>query len=124
MTVRTVQTHNTFSGAVMTVGSVGSVGSLHIHMGLCPRYDVPMADSHTCSVEGCHNPATFEVLLYDEYRNGEVFEEIDFTCPLLCDDHKKENEAGADGPQTPRRVTSYPFTNRQGAQGFSKYRRL
>jgi len=77
----------------------------------------------TCSVDGCEEAAAFEVLLYDEYRSGEVFEERDFTCPFLCEDHQQENEAGAKGPRTPRRVTSYPFTNRHGAQGFSKYRR-
>jgi len=49
-----------------------------------------MSEIPTCSVDGCEEPAAFEVLLYDEYR----------------------------------RVTSYPFTNRHGAQGFSKYRKL
>lgn len=84
-----------------------------------------MLDTPTCSVNGCREPAAFEVLLYDLYANGEIFEEeADFTCRFLCEEHHRENEAGARGPRTLRQVTSYPFTNRHGAQGFSKYRHL
>lgn len=78
----------------------------------------------TCSVRGCDNEAAFEAMLYDKYATGEVFEERDHYCPFLCEEHHRENEAGAKGTRTPRDVTDYPFTNRHGAQGFTTYRPL
>lgn len=75
-----------------------------------------------CSVEGCNESAAFEVLLYDRYSDGVVFCEQDFTCPYLCERHQADNEAHAQGERRPRGFVSYPFTNQEGAQGFTKYR--
>lgn len=77
-----------------------------------------------CCVDKCNESADFEVLLYDEYIGGETFEEQDYTCPFLCEHHKDENEARARGSKRPRDVTDYPFSNRHGAQGVTKYRKL
>jgi len=77
-----------------------------------------------CSVGGCNEAAAFEVLLYDRYSDGVVFSEPDFTCPYLCEGHQIENEANAHGERKPRGLVSYPFTNQEGAQGFTKYRSL
>jgi|GEM_PF-697774 len=75
----------------------------------------------TCSVEGCTRPADFQVILYDEYSDGTVFYEQDFTCPFLCQFHRDENEKRAQGKRVPRGVGVYPYTNQHGAQGYTKY---
>jgi hypothetical protein len=77
-----------------------------------------------CSVKGCAAPADVEVLLCDEYVDGEKFREQDFTCPHLCEQHRQENEKQAVGIRRPRGVVDYPYTNAHGAQGWSEYRRL
>ncbi len=81
---------------------------------------------HQCAAPGCSTVATVEVYLYDVYANstGEVFFEIDSTCPFLCTEHLMENEKGAKGERKPRGCTTYPFSNSQGAQGFTIYRSL
>jgi hypothetical protein len=81
-------------------------------------------DAIKCRVPGCTADATVEALVYDVYRNGSVFEEPDMDCPCMCEAHRAENEAKAVGPRTPRNVTSYPYTNRRGAQGYTVYRKL
>jgi hypothetical protein len=75
-----------------------------------------------CSVKDCGSPAEFEVYLYDYYpwQNEEFFEQ-DYTCPFLCHRHLDENEEGAKGVREPRGYVRYPFTNRHGAQGYTKY---
>lgn len=75
-----------------------------------------------CSVENCTNPAEFEVVLYDFYENhNEIFYEQDYTCPFLCNTHLEQNESEAVGERVPRGDVHYPYTNRHGAQGYSKY---
>ena len=75
-----------------------------------------------CSVEGCDSKADYEVVLYDYYQSySEAFYEQDFTCPFLCQKHMDENEANAKGERRPRGVVYYPYTNKDGAQGYSKY---
>jgi hypothetical protein len=78
-----------------------------------------------CSVEGCKNPAYVEVVLYDVYLADQgVFFEQDFTCPYLCAAHMAENEEKARGVREPRGHVSYPFSNKENAQGFTIYRPL
>ncbi|WP_255080783.1 restriction endonuclease [Lacihabitans sp. CCS-44] len=75
-----------------------------------------------CSVECCTNPAKFEVVLYDFYKSyNETFYEQDYTCPFLCEEHLEMNESQAVGERIPRGHVDYPFTNKHGAQGYSKY---
>ena len=81
----------------------------------------PLTPQTTCSVEGCNRPVDFEVILYDEYDNGVVFYEQDFTCPFLCQFHRDENEKNAVGERVPRGCVEYPYTNGEGAQGYTKY---
>lgn len=77
-----------------------------------------------CRVEGCSQDATHEVLLYDEYPGGEEFCEQDFTCPFLCLEHQQENEQKARGIREPRGFVRYPYSNKHGAQGYTRYRLL
>ena len=78
-----------------------------------------------CGVKGCRNPAYVEVILYDIYPSEEkVFFQQDFTCPFLCGEHMVENERKAKGKREPRGYVSYPFTNKESAQGFTIYRPL
>jgi hypothetical protein len=78
-----------------------------------------------CSVKNCTRKADYRVILYDVYVNEEeVFYENDFTCPLLCASHMAENERQARGVRKPRGDISYPYTNQQGAQGFTIYQPL
>jgi hypothetical protein len=78
-----------------------------------------------CHVENCHNEAVVEVLLYDKYaHNDEEFLERDFTCPFLCLSHQIENERLARGEKRPRGYVRYPYSNKHGAQGYTKYRIL
>jgi hypothetical protein len=74
-----------------------------------------------CSVPGCQARPKVEVRLYDVYPDGTIFNQIDFTAPFLCGDHLSENEAGAKGERRPRGMTNYPFTNKEGALGFTIY---
>ena len=81
-------------------------------------------NSKSCSVSGCRDKAAVEVILYDLYRDGEVFFEQDNTCPHLCRTHMLENEQGAVGERKPRAIIDYPHSNRNGAQGFTIYKPL
>lgn len=74
-----------------------------------------------CYVEDCRADACFEVFLHDEYVDGVVFHEQDFTCPFLCATHKDENERAAKGIRGPRQVVDYPHTNKHRALGWSVY---
>lgn len=77
-----------------------------------------------CSVEDCGQPAEYEVVLYDYYdffEDPETFYEQDYTCPFLCQQHLDINEKNARGERRPRGMVYYPYTNRHGAQGYSKY---
>jgi len=76
-----------------------------------------------CSAMDCDQPAEYEVYLYDYYPQpiNEEFFEQDSTCPFLCDDHMRENEERAVGDRIPRGRVAYPYTNRNGAQGYSRY---
>ena len=70
--------------------------------------------------------ALFEVYLYDWYPTlsdeppREFFEQ-DFTCPYLCRVHANENEWRAQSERVPRGYVRYPFTNQNGARGYTKY---
>ena len=75
-----------------------------------------------CSVENCNSKADYEVVLYDYYQSySETFYKQDYTCPFLCQKHLEENENKAQGERRPRGTVHYPFTNKHGAQGYSKY---
>lgn len=89
------------------------------------RY-VPYEPGTLCRKPGCTRPADFEVYLYDWYPTysedaPEEFFEQDYTCPYLCKVHANENEWRAQGKRLPRGYVQYPFTNRNGAQGYTKY---
>ncbi len=77
-----------------------------------------------CSVSGCTKSADVAVHLFDLYPNGELFDEQDTSCPFLCTSHMLENERGARGERRPRGSVEYPFTNQEGAQGFTIYREI
>lgn len=75
-----------------------------------------------CSVQGCSNLAEYEVILYDYYPSvNDTFYEQDYTCPFICQIHLDLNEEMAVGTRKPRGIVHYPFTNRNCAQGYSKY---
>lgn len=76
----------------------------------------------TCSVPECSEPAEYEVYLYDfyAYLNKEFFQQ-DFTCPFLCREHMEQNEREIQGERRPRTCPNYPFSNRNLAQGYTKY---
>ncbi|HEY9060504.1 MAG TPA: restriction endonuclease [Pseudobacteroides sp.] len=78
-----------------------------------------------CSVNGCERLAEYEVYLYDYYRIvDEEFYQQDYTCPFICSHHMAENEEKAKGERKPRGYVSYPFSNKHGAQGYTKYEPL
>lgn len=83
-----------------------------------------MRQRRICSVPDCNKSADFEVFLYDKYSNGSEFLEQDNTCPFLCKAHAEKNENSARGRREPRRVVNYPFSNRHGAQGYTKYKQI
>ena len=75
---------------------------------------------HTCFI--CDAPASVEVMLYDVYSDGTIFSETDFTCPYLCEAHRIENESSRVGNKVPRGVALYKYSNKNGAQGYTKYK--
>lgn len=80
-----------------------------------------------CAVPGCTSQAVVEVRLYDVYLSCdevEIFDQRDFTCPFLCAQHVQENEQSSRGERKPRAIVRYPYSNQQGAQGFTIYRSL
>jgi hypothetical protein len=78
-----------------------------------------------CSVDGCKRKPYVEVILYDFYDfANETFYEQDYSCPFLCLEHMQINEEKATGSRVPRGNVHYPYTNKDGAQGFSKYNPL
>ncbi|MFJ1470124.1 hypothetical protein [Massilia orientalis] len=86
-------------------------------------------DGHTvrlgCAVHGCTRDAAVEVRLFDLYERTDgvrIFDQQDYTCPYLCDEHVAENERGAIGTRAPRDITQYPFSNQHRAQGVTTYR--
>jgi hypothetical protein len=82
---------------------------------------------NTCSVKNCTRKADYRVILYDVYLypgQEEVFFETDSTCPFICTAHMAENERQAKGERRPRGDTLYPYTNNNGAQGFTIYQPL
>lgn len=75
-----------------------------------------------CSVKNCRREAEYRVILYDVYLlEEETFFEQDFTCPFICGHHMAENEQRAKGERKPRGFVSYPYTNKNKAQGFTIY---
>jgi len=77
-----------------------------------------------CSVNDCNKSAEYEVVLYDFYdfvEESETFYEQDYTCPFLCKIHLDINEKYSNGERRPRAMVTYPYTNKDGAQGYSKY---
>jgi hypothetical protein len=90
-------------------------------MNSTPRYKLYTAGTK-CSVEGCSYEATHEVYLYDYYaHSNEEFFQQDFTCPFICSEHLEQNEREMVGERIPRGSPRYPFTNKQWAQGYTKY---
>jgi len=78
-----------------------------------------------CAVPGCTSDAAVEVRLFDLYElpdGVEIFDQRDYTCPYLCNEHVAENERRAIGTRAPRDVTRYPFSNQHKAQGVTTYR--
>ncbi|MEQ7050725.1 restriction endonuclease [Paenibacillaceae sp. P-4] len=76
-----------------------------------------------CSVDACSEIADYEVFLYDYYAPpiNQEFMAQDFTCPYLCEHHMNENEKHSKGKKVPRGSVIYPYTNKNQAQGYSKY---
>lgn len=75
-----------------------------------------------CSVPGCSSAAEYRVMLYDFYpRIADVFIQQDHTCPFICREHADKNERDAHGERRPRGSVGYPYTNQEGAQGFTIY---
>ncbi|MBO1628242.1 restriction endonuclease [Bacillus arachidis] len=75
-----------------------------------------------CTVDGCENRADYEVYLYDYYDfMNEEFLEQDYTCPFICEEHMQVNESSARGERKPRGIVHYPYTNKGGAQGYTRY---
>jgi hypothetical protein len=74
-----------------------------------------------CSVPGCARDATVSVRLFDVYPDGMVFNQEDFTCPFMCQEHVRQNEAQAVGERKGRGNVTYPHSNREGAVGFTVY---
>jgi len=77
-----------------------------------------------CAVPSCEADAAYEVILYDFYPGlgaRALFWEQDSTCPYICWTHAEQNEAQAKGAREPRGLVHYPYTNRNGARGFSIY---
>jgi hypothetical protein len=87
-----------------------------------PKKYYPYEPRTPCSVDECTRDADCEVYLYDYYNPhiGEFYEQ-DFTCPFLCKTHMQENERRAVGDRIPRGMVHYPYSNRHGAQGYTKY---
>jgi hypothetical protein len=84
--------------------------------------------THKCAVPGCGEEACVEVRLYDLYigrgYEPEVFNERDYTCPYLCEQHLLENEEKAEGERKARGYVKYPYSNQMSALGFTIYRDL
>lgn len=96
------------------------------HSSHCPQAfqrDVDTMIATKCAIQGCTNSAEFEVYLYDYYASpiNKEFMEQDFTCPYLCEDHMNLNETLAIGKKEPRGTVSYPYSNKNKAQGYTKY---
>ncbi|MCY1009315.1 protein kinase [Nannocystis pusilla] len=84
----------------------------------------PRNEPAKCSVRGCPHLADFEVFLYDRYSTGAEFLEQDYTCPFLCRAHAEENEWRAHGRRVARGNVRYEYSNRHGAQGYTKYKQI
>lgn len=75
-----------------------------------------------CSAPECDHLAEYEVYLYDYYPSQDMeFFEQDYTCSFLCTVHMEENERDAKGDRKPRGYVDYPFSNKNHAQGYTKY---
>lgn len=75
-----------------------------------------------CSVSECAETPFVEVILYDYYDFAkETFYQQHYICPFLCEKHMNINEEKAVGERMPRGIVQYPYSNKDGAQGFSKY---
>ncbi|SFS82869.1 restriction endonuclease [Paenibacillus sp. 453mf] len=98
----------------------------HSHSSSCPyiidSYN-QQAENITCYIDGCLQVADYEVYLYDYYAPpiNQEFMELDFTCPYLCEHHMSENERQAIGKRVPRGSVTYPYSNKNRAQGYTKY---
>jgi len=84
----------------------------------------PAPSAEKCRVPGCEVDAAVEVFLHDEYVDGVVFHEQDYTCPYLCAAHRQENEERAQGARRPRGTVRYPYSNQDVALGWTAYREL
>lgn len=98
----------------------------HNHVNNCPyiinSYNQPVKNI-TCSINECFQLANYEVYLYDYYAPpiNQEFMEPDFTCPYICEHHMNVNEKNAIGKKAPRSSVTYPYSNRNKAQGYTKY---
>ncbi|MBR3631619.1 MAG: hypothetical protein IKN49_00910 [Elusimicrobiaceae bacterium] len=75
-----------------------------------------------CSEKSCNNQADYLVLLTKYYEDThQMFVEIDYTCPLLCEKHKQENEDKK--KEDPNHIWSidYPYSNKNDTTGMTKY---
>ncbi|WP_152547802.1 restriction endonuclease [Paenibacillus ehimensis] len=96
------------------------------HSNNCPYFfDIysKQVKNVNCSVDGCLELADYEVYLYDYYAPplNQEFMAQDFTCPYLCEHHMNENENQAVGKKVPRGTVTYPYSNKNRAQGYTKY---
>jgi hypothetical protein len=64
--------------------------------------------------------------LCDWTHSAGHFNEIDFTCPTICQRHRDENERRGVGPRMAGTLNIYPFTHQRGrgVSGYTAYRRL
>ncbi|TCZ81090.1 restriction endonuclease [Paenibacillus albiflavus] len=117
---------SSFVSSTTTVQAFFRTHKDETHSSDCPQAFQRNADTvfaTKCAVKGCTNPAEFEVYLYDYYAPpiNREFMEQDFTCPYLCEDHMNFNETQAIGKKEPRGSVTYPYTNKDKAQGYTKY---
>jgi hypothetical protein len=78
-----------------------------------------------CQVPGCTRDADYEVFVVDFHRRSVAPDEadrLDLSCPYICEEHARENEAFAHGDRRPVGEITYPYTNRGGATGLTLYR--
>lgn len=78
-------------------------------------------DGHYCCVSTCSKVAQYAVFLCDCYTDGEIFIEQDITYKYICEEHHIENEKSYTGVREPGVISSYKYTNKNSAQGYTRY---
>jgi hypothetical protein len=117
---------NSFVSSNTTVQSFFKTHINETHSSDCPQAfqrNIGTVTATKCAVHGCTRSAEFKVYLYDYYAPpiNKEFMEQDFTCPYLCEDHMNFNETQAIGKKEHRGTVTYPYSNKNKAQGYTKY---